>query len=36
MFFYKIEMHYLVESGCMQIYSLNVHVIMFLCFLSPH
>ena len=29
-------MRYLVESGCMQIYSLNVHIIMFLCFLSPH
>ena len=29
-------MRYIVESGCMQIYSLNVHVIIFLCFLFPH
>ena len=27
---------YIVESRCMLIYSLNVHVIIFLCFLSPH
>ena len=29
-------MRYLIESGYMQIYSLNVHIIMFLCFLSLH
>lgn len=29
-------MRYLVESECLLIYSLNIHVIIILCFFFPH